>query len=100
MKSVTAAVTSHMTGDIFGEELRMIRYLQRPGPQFLGDAQLIARMGGEGVVGGQLLGNLLGKLGTEPAAAIDAGQFLQLAVRVFVQLAPLHAQVCMFGIGL
>ncbi|MNI48892.1 hypothetical protein D3C73_1034800 [compost metagenome] len=57
-------------------------------------------MGAQRVVGGQLFGDLARQRRLQAAVAVDRGQLVQFAVRVFVQLALFHRQIGILGIGL
>jgi hypothetical protein len=74
--------------------------LKRAGDEFFGDAQLIAGMGGQRVLGGELDRDLVGKLVVKPALYIDMRQLGQFGVTVFLQFAPLLVQLGFLHIGL
>ncbi len=76
------------------------RCLQRAGAQGIGDAQFVARMRAQRIVGGELFGYLPGQCRFQATVAVDRGQLFQLAVRVVAQFALLHRQVGCFGVGL
>jgi ABC transporter len=74
--------------------------LQRPGTAVLGQAELVAGMGFERIVGHQGLGDLLGQRRGEAAAFIDARQLGRLTLGVVCQLTFLEAQVSRLGVTL
>ncbi len=74
--------------------------LEWPGCGQVGDAQLVARMGAERIVGHQLQGYLASQLGFEAAAHIDAGELVLLGFCLFCELDTLARQIGRFAIGL
>ena len=72
---------------------RGARRLDRPGAQGVGDPELVADVGAEGVVVGELAGHLGGQVRLEAASLVDAGQLVELAHRVGGELAALLGEV-------
>ena len=79
---------------------RRQRRLQGACAQFLGDAELIARMRGERVMGGELFGDLAGEGGFESALHVDLGELGEFETRLGMQLAFLDRQIGGFGVRL
>lgn len=74
--------------------------LQRPGRQRFGDANVIPRVGPEGIVGHELPSDLYGEFVIETAQDIDVAQFYVLGVIVMLQCASFDVEVSAFRIGL
>ena len=94
---VTASGSSGADGEA---RRRGERRLDRAGRQGVGNAELVAGVGAEGVVRGQLLGHLVRQAGLEAAAHVDGGELAQLGGGLELQLLALLRQVGLLGIGL
>ena len=79
---------------------RRPRRLQRAGGGDVGDPQLVADVGAEGVVVGQLAGDLGGQRWVESAPFVDPRQLVELADRVGGELAALLGEVGPLGVAL
>ena len=76
------------------------RSLNRPRPERLGDAEFVAGMRAQRVMGHQLLGNLFRERGIQTAVHIDRRKFLVLGLVVCLDLRAFHAERGLFGIRL
>ena len=59
-----------------------------------------AAVGADGVLGGELLGDLEREVGVEAALLVDEGQLVQLARRILLELGGLLGEVGPLGVGL
>jgi len=66
----------------------------------LGEAQLVAGVGGQSVVLGQFDRDLPGGVGTQPALPVDPGEFGELGLRLAGQFPRFAGQVPAFGVAL
>src|ERR1019366_10469930 len=66
----------------------------------LGNAEFIAGMGAERVVGHELFGDLLGQRPIKPAADVDGRQFRVFPLVVCLELGAFALEVGLFGVGL
>lgn len=74
--------------------------LQGAGGHVWHDAEFLAGVNGEGVLGHELFGHLAGEGGIEAALDVDIGELGEFARRVGAQFGGLAGEIGVFGIGL